>query len=877
MDLGRRARARAGRAEALNAHSRIREYDARMPNAHPRSSTLVLILLCALAPSADAALAQESAAPKPGEPLPERVVVKDWLVLPATDKSGRRPFNSSAPFARYLLAPGSATPAAGEELTGDRGEKQAWAAATAGADGRVGGDFAWAFATVESPADCVRMADLQGAGRLYVNGAGFAGDLYGYGFRGVPVALHAGKNAVFVSGVRGGFRLELWSPSERVVVGDWDVTKPMLAAGEQPSLLFAGVPVMNASRETIAVTIGAGGATAGAKPRFELRSALGTTLPPLCVDKPLLELVWIGGAPKEPGKVAYPLLVDGREHPFELEVVASSAARRITFPSRVDASAQECSVLGSLQPTRNVVLSLHGASVDALNQARSYSPKKDFAVVAPTNRRPFGFDWQDWGRANAYEALAAAIRPRKAGEVDVFLTGHSMGGHGTWHLAANDPTRFVAIAPSAGWSGFDSYGGGTRDGELASIWRGADGSSDTLGLITNLLLVPTFVLHGEADDNVPVSEARKMESALKERGAAPAIHVQPGAGHWWDGDAAAGADCVDWPALFESFRAAKPRAIGATLDAISADPSVQSVLGWCELLQPLVYGRPLRVKSRAGAEQRELVVETDNVRAFRFHASPKGWSGLELVVDGERIALKSWDLAAAFVRTAKGWQASSTGFDAARQKTPELSGPFKRAFDRGFVLVHGTAGDEREDEELLARARCDAESWWYRGNGSARVVSDVELVKHGLGAWIFGMELEDFVPNVILYGNADTNAAWTKLLAGAPIEARRGAMRLGATEWKGDDKAAVFVQPRRDEKGRTIALVGAFADTGVRGTRLGYVLAPFASGVGYPDYAVFDSSVLAKADGGVLAAGFFDHAWNLTDQGFVRAAPVEPR
>ncbi|MBI5362874.1 MAG: prolyl oligopeptidase family serine peptidase [Planctomycetes bacterium] len=848
-----------------------------MPNAHPRFLELVLASACAITALAGSASAQDAAASKPSAAPEVRFLVKDWLVLPATDKSGRRPFNASAPFARYLLAPGSATPTAGEELVGDLGEKKAWAAAKTDEHGRVDGDFAWAFATVESATECVRMADLQGAGRLYVNGAGFAGDLYGYGFRGVPVALRAGKNAVFVGGVRGGVRLELWSPSERVVVGGWDVTKPMLVAGVQPSPLFAGVPVMNATRETIAVTLGAGGATAGAKPRFELRSALGPTLPPLCLDKPLLEIAWIADAPKEPGKVVYPLLVDGREHPFELEVVASSAARRITFPSRVDASAQECSVLPALQPTRNVVLSLHGASVDALNQARSYSPKKDFTVVAPTNRRPFGFDWQDWGRANAYEALAAAIRPLKEGDVDVFLTGHSMGGHGTWHLAANDPTRFVAIAPSAGWSSFDSYGGGTRDGELAALWRGADGGSDTLGLIANLIALPTFILHGEADDNVPVSEARKMESALKEHGGTPVVHVQPGAGHWWDGDAAAGADCVDWPAIFDSFRAAKPRAIGTALDAVSADPSVQSVLGWCELLQPVEYGRPMRVRSSGNPSQRELVVGTENVRAFRFHASPKGWSGLELVIDGERIALKSWDVAGAFVRTSKGWQASSSDYDPARQKSPELSGPFKRAFDRGFVLVYGTAGDEREDEELLARARCDAESWWYRGNGSARVVSDAEFVKHGLGTWIFGMELEDFVPNVILYGNADTNAAWTKLLPGAPIDARRGSMRLGTKEWKGDDLAALFVQPRRDEQGRTIALVGAFADSGVRGARLGYVLAPFASGVGYPDYTVFDSSVLAKADGGVLAAGFFDHAWRLTDQGFVRAAPVEQR
>ena len=78
-------------------------------------------------------------------------------------------------------------------------------------------------------------------------------------------------------------------------------------------------------------------------------------------------------------------------------------------------------------------------------------------------------------------------------------------------------------------------------------------------------------------------------------------------------------------------------------------------------------------------------------------------------------------------------------------------------------------------------------------------------------------------------------------------------------------------------KGRTIGLVGAFADSGIRGARLSYVLAPFASGVGYPDYAVFDSNVLAKADGGVLAAGFFDARWELVPGAFERAPATQPK
>jgi S-formylglutathione hydrolase FrmB len=30
------------------------------------------------------------------------------------------------------------------------------------------------------------------------------------------------------------------------------------------------------------------------------------------------------------------------------------------------------------------------------------------------------------------------------------LTGHSMGGHGTWHLGVHDAGRFAVIGPSAG-------------------------------------------------------------------------------------------------------------------------------------------------------------------------------------------------------------------------------------------------------------------------------------------------------------------------------------------------------------------------------------------------------------------------------------------
>jgi hypothetical protein len=162
--------------------------------------------------------------------------------------------------------------------------------------------------------------------------------------------------------------------------------------------------------------------------------------------------------------------------------------------------------------------------------------------------------------------------------------------------------------------------------------------------------------------------------------------------------------------------------------------------------------------------------------------------------------------------------------------------------------------------QLLERARSDQGRLRYRANATPHVLADVAFLQERTLREHGGR-------NVILYGNRDTNAAWDLLIGdAAPLYVREGAVELGDALFEGDDLCALFVVPRADEDGRG-ALVGAFAGTGARGTRLGEVLSVFVSGVGYPDYAVFSSAVLTQGDGGVLAAGWFDHAWRLQAEG----------
>ncbi|MSR63606.1 MAG: hypothetical protein EXS08_14310 [Planctomycetes bacterium] len=793
----------------------------------------------------------------------EAVLVRSWLTLKEVDVRGRRPFRPDAVLARHLLAPGASPPQAGESAHGDKGEAN-WQAFEAGEDGRVA-DVAWAYARITSEHACIVLAQLDGASTLHVNGAPFAGDPYGFGFGGVPVALVAGVNELFVSGVRGAFRLRLAPCEEGVQFGPWDFTLPSLVVGE-PSECLSGVLLFNASSEPAEASLEVRAAHESA--------ALFTTrcrLAPLGVRKVRL-------APRfdrrfaEPGELDLTLRLEqagretAREQHLLLPIRPPQALRVCTFTSDIDGSVQKYAALPPI-PGRDdhaplrLLLSLHGAGVDCEGQAGSYAPKPDFWIIAPTNRRPFGFDWQDWGRLDAYEALRDAQDSFGLRQASVHLAGHSMGGHGTWHLAANDPDRWASIAPSAGWRSFDTYGG-RPEGALRALWQAADGSSRTEDLLTNLAALPTYVLHGEADDNVPAAEGHAMVEALKAAGGEPLSHFEPGAGHWWDdASGAPGTACLDWPGFFELFRGTTVPSAPLTLDWTGVDPSVDDRHHWLGVDQPLEYGAPFRVQASFDPLSARATITTHNVRRLGL-GFPSAGIVREVELDGQRVSWDEHQSSAVFVFADGSWSPGSLGLQHGEKSGPH-SGPLKRAFANWFVLVVPTAGSAAENSATLERARYDAEVWWYRGNGDAEIITDEEYLAHGPEVW----RLPEGSPpsNVILYGNADTNRAWKLVPEDFPLRVKRGSVRLGAQEWKGDALGALAVGPVGD------VLFAVLGSSGPEADRAAVTLAPFISGVGYPDYVVYGPEVLTQGDGGVRAAGFFDHAWRLPPKAEPRA------
>lgn len=157
-----------------------------------------------------------------------------------------------------------------------------------------------------------------------------------------------------------------------------------------------------------------------------------------------------------------------------------------------------------------LILFLHGSDgsrPDVAKQAKNdiaafadAHPDFPFILVTPACR------WKEWWSTDDLGELLDDVAKRYRVDPDrVYLTGLSMGGFGTWSMAAAQGERFAAIVPICG-------GGDPADAE-------------------RLKTLPTWIFHGDADTNVPVARSLEMEAALTKAGGKPKMTIYPGVKH----------------------------------------------------------------------------------------------------------------------------------------------------------------------------------------------------------------------------------------------------------------------------------------------------------------------------------------------------------
>ena len=180
-----------------------------------------------------------------------------------------------------------------------------------------------------------------------------------------------------------------------------------------------------------------------------------------------------------------------------------------------------------------LMLFLHGlgeCSNDDLNRAKIHGPAKivdgrpdfPFVLITPQCPPPPGYDStkpvartspelidlvrRAWKPEELIQLIDHVIAKLNVDSDRAYVTGLSMGGYGTWRLAATYPDRFAAVVPICG--------GGNPEKMAKPLSK-----------------VPIWAFHGAKDTTVPVSESQKMVDAVRREHGDVQLTVYPDVEH----------------------------------------------------------------------------------------------------------------------------------------------------------------------------------------------------------------------------------------------------------------------------------------------------------------------------------------------------------
>lgn len=157
-----------------------------------------------------------------------------------------------------------------------------------------------------------------------------------------------------------------------------------------------------------------------------------------------------------------------------------------------------------------LMLFLHGAGErgDDLELVKKHGPPKliaagkDFPFIVVSPQCPKGRWWEPMELVALLDEISGKY---KVDPDRIYVTGLSMGGFGSWRLAAYAPERLAAIAPICG--GGETY------------WT------------KEFAHLPVWAFHGAKDTGVPLERSQAMVDALKRSGGEPKFTIYPDAGH----------------------------------------------------------------------------------------------------------------------------------------------------------------------------------------------------------------------------------------------------------------------------------------------------------------------------------------------------------
>ncbi len=487
-----------------------------------------------------------------------------------------------------------------------------------------------------------------------------------------------------------------------------------------------------------------------------------------------------------------------------------------------------------------LVIALHGlnGSEQGILDAFLDSKRVDGFVIAPyAHGNAF---YRGPGERQVLATLEWALRRYPIDPDRVSVTGVSMGGTGTAHLALYYADRFSAAAPLCGYQSYfvrrDTSNRPLRPWERDRMAHWSPTSIAERGQY-----LPMWVAHGTKD--FPLENSRVLVNRYKE------LHYSmtdewPDTGHNVWTKAYAGARL--FPFLSRARRPSAPDHV-----IVKADQYRFAELYWVKVTRFASAGPMGLVDAKAKSDSR-IEVETQGVDAFELARKPPiGQGAVEVLVDKKLVSFPKKE-PILLQKKDNSWQSGRPDQNA--DKHARVEGPIRDAFLEPLVFVYGSLDEttrraNREVAEAFARSRNGP-------NVSYPVVADRDLdrkTEHENGLFIVGTPAD--------------HALLRELEDALPIRSDGKAIVFGGSRHQASGAGAIFIYPNPREPERYLVVITAPDPSGIwRALSLPQLL---------PDFLVYDDSLAPAAseqvlgkDAHVVAGGFFDRSWKL---------PADPR
>jgi len=518
-----------------------------------------------------------------------------------------------------------------------------------------------------------------------------------------------------------------------------------------------------------------------------------------------------------------------------------------------------------------VLLNLHGAGLEAdSHQVRHMLdavPKLNAWVLFPTGMSPWsGDDWHVWGLADVQAAVMAIpdwIRNMNWSGPGVdteswVVTGHSNGGQGAWFIATHQPDKVVATAAVSGYSSIQNY-------VPYVMWREASPLADSIIqnslsdyrhelLVENVKGIPIYQQHGSKDDNVPPYHSRLLNSLLHQSDSSPQYVELPKRGHWFDGA------MTTYPlrTFYSSVLALKtskrqlPREFNFVIPNTGDIGSRAGILVR-QLQSPDCFGG-LSVHRKD--EEHVWHITSSNIHRmlFRFPV-PGAQQPRATLVDGTLIDIPSKSdevnevgivlSSGTWVVDSENWSGLSMRYG--RQRGSVAAILRTRSAFRIQVCSDGVFQTALQvSRNLMQYYGADAEIVTPEYPSEAKKGGNVITLLTGKAV---PPALVDNFPVQISAGGIEMRRPYTEVVRRIPSQPGLG---------------TAFLRPLPDENLEMV--LWGHDEVGLQQA---VRMVPTLTGAGQPDFIVLGNDARWKGHAGVLAMGFFDHDWQISQASYM--------